>query len=342
MQLYEKNGIFVEHRQAYLSKSLPPTSVGTYFICQNKTNEDRTKGDCKLNVKDLKTRDVYLICLFTTNNKRTMAEDNTTNYELNDDPFCSIGSNDSSSDSFFNTPNEDASSILDSIMNSDTPCNEGGKDETLNEGEKATNKIDVSNKKEDNNGEAEKSFALSSFFDNNIGDTNIQTDNITSLFTESRTETNGTAGLDEDPFGSSLFDDKPHTIAGIDNDNPFVDMECNSSIVDNGNPFAGIDSMPSAIDDGNPFADMECSSPSVDNGNPFAGIDGIPSGNNDGNPFTNMEVSYNINENNSRITKSPSPFDIETNISNSESQLSPTETEGNTDISVDDFLKTLS
>lgn len=26
-----------------------------------------------------------------------MAEDNTTNYELNDDPFCSIGSNDSSS-----------------------------------------------------------------------------------------------------------------------------------------------------------------------------------------------------------------------------------------------------
>ncbi len=40
-----------------------------YFICQNKTNEDRTKGDCKLNVKDLKTRDVYLICLFTTNNK---------------------------------------------------------------------------------------------------------------------------------------------------------------------------------------------------------------------------------------------------------------------------------
>lgn len=54
-----------------------------------------------------------------------MAEDNTTNYELNDDPFCSIGSNDSSSDSFFNTPNEDASSILDSIINSDTPYNEG-------------------------------------------------------------------------------------------------------------------------------------------------------------------------------------------------------------------------
>lgn len=70
----------------------------------------------------------------------------------------------------------------------------------------------------------------------------------------------GTAGLDDDPFGDSLFAETPQATAGIDSENPFAELENEKTAtsVDYGNPFAYMNN------DGNPFADMEKAGKSKD------------------------------------------------------------------------------
>lgn len=135
----------------------------------------------------------------------------------------------------------------------------------------------------------------------------------------SQSDTTGTAGLDEDPFGEALFTDTPQGKAGIDSDNPFAGLETQEETA--------------AIDDGNPFADMV---------NDVLGGKSIESDEGDGNPF-NEGYSALQNEKADRSKNSP--------VSNNDQSIfddlsSPFASNGGKsdqdDISIDEFLKSIS
>lgn len=163
------------------------------------------------------------------------------------------------SDFFSDMPTDD--SFLDKIMNSDEVEGESSDSE-----EETTEKTDddffVEEKKPDNG--VDDFFAESETSDNAIDD--FFSDSSDNIAEEKQT---GVAGLDDDPFGASLFGESAETsygTAGID-DNPFGDSLFGSQDaeeeagLDDGNPFADLidskssenDSKEEPADDENPF-----------------------------------------------------------------------------------------
>lgn len=132
-------------------------------------------------------------------------------------------------------------------------------------------------------------------------------------------DTTGTAGLDDDPFGEALFTDTQQGKAGIDSDNPFAGLETQDATA--------------AIEDGNPFADM---------GNDVLGGKSTASDEGDGNPFSE-DYSSLQDEKTDRSNNSP--------VSNNDQSIfddlsSPFASNGEKsdqdDISIDEFLKSIS
>lgn len=153
-------------------------------------------------------------------------------------------SNVDSSDIFsnFNEGDENTSDIFNAIMNSDIPNGEtsiedAGEDTGMEEGKK----------EEASEEDLFLAEGNSPFFSNDV------------------LNGTGSAGLDDDPFGDTLFAETPHASAGIDSDNPFAELENNETAtsVDDGNPFAEMDNG-SEIDDGNPFSQIEKADKSED------------------------------------------------------------------------------
>lgn len=180
-----------------------------------------------------------------------MVEEKDFNQGQFDEGISSIDSNDIFSD--FNDGDDNTSDIFNAIMNSDIPneeasIEEAGEDTGMNEGMEEGKKEEKPEEELKEPGEEQfPTEGNSSFFSNDILTNTVS------------------AGLDDDPFGGSLFAEAPHTAAGIDSDNPFVELEDKETTtsVDDGNPFAEMNN-DSAIDDGNPFSKMEKADKSKD------------------------------------------------------------------------------
>ena len=284
-----------------------------------------------------------------------MAEDKTINQNEIDNPLGGFDSNDNSFDSFFNNDNEDTSSILDTIMSTEISEEEGEKEDEQKENKEKEDEEKEDENHEDHENEAEQidpivdqdspvadkdNDDLGSSFDNTLDsdsfdpndpfsaitedskdETYTSSDDISSFLGDDSIEATGLAGLDDDPFGSSLFDSHPQATAGIDDDNPFADLITNPSPTNNGDPFA---------DNGDPFAN---------NDNPFTAPD--DSSTNNDNPFANMIDTSAGNKVLEHTKKSGSPFDDVGNDNGPESPFGSSEPEGNDNISIDDFLKSL-
>lgn len=201
-------------------------------------------------------------------------------------------------DDFFNETDIPADdSFLNEIMNSDASDDSDIKEksqvdvdflkpqEPLSENIKEDSSddffVDENSKSEEKNNfftdESSKDEGIDDFFGS------IDEDGFDRKKVEKSTE--GIAGLDENPFGDSLFKASADSFgsAGID-ENPFDgslfgNTATNDKEKNDGNPFADFDKSPSSkkesFDEGNPFADLDNSNPfsnANDNDNPFADL----------------------------------------------------------------------
>ena len=125
--------------------------------------------------------------------------------------------------------------------------------------------------------------------DNSADDGNPFADMLdTSVDSKKQTSTMG-GGLDDNPFGTSLFAKDKQEAAGIDDDNPFASLDFSQSDKtedEDDNPFATTDT--SNLKEDNPFAQM-MSDDSVDD-NPFS------SNSTDSNAKSNADEEDDIDE----------------------------------------------
>lgn len=200
-------------------------------------------------------------------------------------------------DDFFSgtdIPTDD--SFLNEIMNSDAPEDSDDKENSLSDDGVMKTEAPVSgnNKKDASDDFFADENSKSEGTDNFFTDESTKSEGIDDFFgsfgegeldsNNDQKPTEGTAGLDENPFGDSLFKASADSFgsAGLD-ENPFGDSLFGSTSTDNeeeddGNPFADFDkslsstkSKKESIDDGNPFADLDNGNP-FDDGNPFADL----------------------------------------------------------------------
>ena len=247
----------------------------------------------------------------------------------------------------FDNSDEDTSSIFDAIMGSDISEEETSTDESKTETSVSDNtnelaftdnsdanseipQTDIQNEVQDDrqdpkNKDTESQILLQKTNEEVFGDDFadlLSSEEALDTEEHKRKEdpvTFSTAGLDDDPFGDTLFAKATPSKAGIDSDNPFAELE-------------GI-GKPASIDDGNPFADLDSKATGNistvnegDDGNPFSG---------DGNPFAQKEKADRSNS--PASNNKPSFFDDLGSPFTSTDQGSNQE-----DISIDDFLKSIS
>ena len=148
-----------------------------------------------------------------------MVEENDFDKGKSENGICNIDSKDVFSD--FNVSDGDTSDIFNAIMNSDIPNDKES--------------IEAEEKEETSENDQLMAGGDSPFFSNDI------------------LTNKGSAGLDDDPFGDSLFAETSQPTAGVGSDNPFAELENEktASPIDDGNPFAEMSN------GSNPFSQME-------------------------------------------------------------------------------------
>lgn len=172
-------------------------------------------------------------------------------------------------------------SFLDNIINSDTPEDADEKQNSPTDDSQGQ-KVSASETKGAYIPEAKEKASFDDFFSSFAGSEHgsVKKENPIeetagldenpfgdSLFKTSA-DSFGSAGLDENPFGDSLFGDNTTTANEEDDGNPFADFD---------KSFSSINSKEGSTNDCNPFADS-------DDENPFADSD-------DENPFKNLNCS---------------------------------------------------